>query len=393
MSEFQASNFKKENGGTPDLLGKTELTSPYFFVPPSGDTASRPQSCAAGTLRFNTDIGTLEVFRGNTIGWEQIQRREGQYLGGGDNSNAGTGTRALFAGGYTAQSSPYPHTDTIEFLTISTLGNSQDFGNLITSGTVFATVSDTTRCLFAGNNGGNTGGDATIDFVIFPSTGNAADFGDLSEARGGPGDSGCGSSTRGLFAAGYTTGPTVFKDTIDYVTIAQTGNAVDFGNLTQARAAAAACSSTTRGVFMGGYHPTQVNIMDSVEIATTGNAVDFGDVGLDNNRIMRVSGASNSTRGLVFGGLHPTIVNSIEFITIATRGNSTDFGDLTETKYHTAATADSTRAVVFCGTSDAPIRNTIEFVTIATTGNATDFGDATSARYQAGGSSNGHGGL
>ena len=49
MSEFQASNFKKENGGTPDLLGKTELTSPYFFVPPSGDTASRPTNCAAGT--------------------------------------------------------------------------------------------------------------------------------------------------------------------------------------------------------------------------------------------------------------------------------------------------------------------------------------------------------
>ena len=74
MSEFQASNFKKENGGTPDLLGKTELTSPYFFVPPSGDTKSRPQSCAAGTLRFNTDIGTLEVYKGDTIGWEQIQR-------------------------------------------------------------------------------------------------------------------------------------------------------------------------------------------------------------------------------------------------------------------------------------------------------------------------------
>ena len=74
MSEFQASNFKKENGGTPDLLGKTELTSPYFFVPPSGTTAERPQSCAAGTLRFNTDIGTLEVYRGDVIGWEQIQR-------------------------------------------------------------------------------------------------------------------------------------------------------------------------------------------------------------------------------------------------------------------------------------------------------------------------------
>ena len=100
MSEFQASNFKRENGGTPDLLGKTELTSPYFFVPPSGTTAERPQSCAAGTLRFNTDIGTLEVYRGDQIGWEQIQRKESQYLGGGTGSNEGTGFRGIFFGGY-----------------------------------------------------------------------------------------------------------------------------------------------------------------------------------------------------------------------------------------------------------------------------------------------------
>ena len=89
MSEFQASNFTKENGGTPDLLGKTELTSPYFFVPPSGDTASRPTNCAAGTLRFNTDIGTLEVYRGDEIGWEQIVKKESGYEGGGAGSNTG----------------------------------------------------------------------------------------------------------------------------------------------------------------------------------------------------------------------------------------------------------------------------------------------------------------
>ena len=99
MSEFQASNFKKENGGTPDLLGKTELTSPYFFVPPSGDTASRPVKLCSRTLRFNTDIGTLEVYRGDTIGWEQIERRESQYLGGGTGSNVGTGTRGVIFGG------------------------------------------------------------------------------------------------------------------------------------------------------------------------------------------------------------------------------------------------------------------------------------------------------
>ena len=123
MSEINSSNFKKEHGDlAPDLVGVTELTSPYFFVPPSGDTASRPEDCEPGTLRFNTDIGTLEVFRGKTIGWEQIQRREEQYLGGSNISQAGsskgTGTRGITAGGNTPSLK-----EEIEFITISTFGN------------------------------------------------------------------------------------------------------------------------------------------------------------------------------------------------------------------------------------------------------------------------------
>ena len=40
MSEINSSNFKKEHGDlAPDLVGVTELRSPYFFVPPSGTTA------------------------------------------------------------------------------------------------------------------------------------------------------------------------------------------------------------------------------------------------------------------------------------------------------------------------------------------------------------------
>tara|TARA_Y100001970_G_scaffold95374_1_gene120196 strand:- start:1095 stop:1256 length:162 start_codon:yes stop_codon:yes gene_type:complete len=39
MSELNASNLRKENGNEgPDLVGTTELTSPYFMVPPSGNT-------------------------------------------------------------------------------------------------------------------------------------------------------------------------------------------------------------------------------------------------------------------------------------------------------------------------------------------------------------------
>ena len=31
----------------PDVVGVTELTSPYFFVPPSGTTAERPSDCTS----------------------------------------------------------------------------------------------------------------------------------------------------------------------------------------------------------------------------------------------------------------------------------------------------------------------------------------------------------
>ena len=75
MSEFNASNLRKEHGNEgPDLVGVTELTSPYYMVPPSGTTAERPQNPQPGTLRFNTDIGSLEYFKGDVLGWESINR-------------------------------------------------------------------------------------------------------------------------------------------------------------------------------------------------------------------------------------------------------------------------------------------------------------------------------
>ena len=68
---------------------------------------------------------------------------------------------------------------------------------------------------------------------------------------------------------------------IEYVTIASTGNATDFGDLTQARDGMAGGSNSTRGVFMGGSTPTKVNTVDFITIATTGNATDFGDVSIE----------------------------------------------------------------------------------------------------------------
>ena len=339
MSEFQASNFKKENGGTPDLLGKTELTSPYFFVPPSGTTAERPENCAAGTLRFNTDIGTLEVYRGDVIGWEQIQRRESQYLGGGTGSNLGTGTRGIILGG---EGDGISNTNIIEYITIESLGNTQDFGDLV-------------------------------------------------YARRG-GTQNCGSRVRALAAGGYTGSGTVTNN-ICYVTIASTQNAVDFGDLSRQSRALGSCQSTTRGIQAGGA-PSNQNTMDFITMATTGNATDYGDLTVGRDI---VTGGGNSIRGIFAGGRTAPAgasTNVIDFITIATLGNAADFGDLQAAAYMSGkSTASSPLRMVMTMPNTPSFQAGFDFVDIATTGNAQDFGDASVAMQSNGATSNGHGGL
>ena len=43
-----------------------------FVRVPHGTTAQRPSSPAAGQLRFNTDLGTLEQYNTNTNNWAAI---------------------------------------------------------------------------------------------------------------------------------------------------------------------------------------------------------------------------------------------------------------------------------------------------------------------------------
>ena len=149
MSEFKASGFRDEFGsGGPDLVGITTMTSPYYFVPPSGSTAERPSSPPPGMLRFNTDIGRLEVWRNDH--WATILG-ESPNLGDQNNSNSsgGTGTRGLFGGGYNQVT-----TNHMDYVTIDTLGNAQDFGNLATSKLSPAGYSD--RRVFGYSSGGGS---------------------------------------------------------------------------------------------------------------------------------------------------------------------------------------------------------------------------------------------
>ena len=377
MSEFQASNFKKENGGTPDLLGKTELTSPYFFVPPSGTTEERPESCAAGTLRFNTDIGTLEIYRGDTIGWEQIVKREGQYLGGGTGSNTGTGTRALSMGGQVFPAD----INKIDFVTIPTLGDAQDFGDLSETRTQSAGLGSRVRGYCVGGLISPSNYRDTIDSHEFGSTGNFIDFGNLTAT--GRLLAAFSNSTRGVAAGGNPR-----NDVIDYFTLATTGTAADFGDLPANDIFGSGLASPTRGLIKDGTDTD--NTISFVTISTTGDAVDYGDLSVA--RGTHVQTAANATRGIFASGRTPSANNTIDFVTIATIGNAQDFGDLTRTTAETNAGAANPTRAIFMGNGPGN-GDTIDFVEISTTGNATDFGNLTSSRTHNCACSNGHGGL
>ena len=403
MSEINASNFKKEHGDlAPDLVGITELTSPYFFVPPSGNTAERPEDCEPGTLRFNTDIGSLEIFRGKTIGWEQIQRRDIQYLGGDSansvittstNSNRGTGTRAIILGGRGNSSSNL--VDMIDFFTINTQGNAKDFGNLTAAHYSIGVVCDGTRVVAAGGRTPSFTQD--IDFFTISSQGDAADSGyDLNNTEN---PAALSDSIRGVFAI---TSGSAYKNAIDYITIQSLGNAKDFGDLTDIRGYGEALASKTRGCFIGGLDTTQpapdldIDVIDFVTIRSTGNAIDFGNL---NVAVSQPGAASNAVRGIICGGTpnnQTTVLDNIQFITIATTGNAVDFGDLLNVSVAGTTVANSTRFVHHRGrtnSGDGSRVNVIEFAEIASTGSTLEFGDLVDDPSDRDGTSNGHGGL
>jgi hypothetical protein len=379
MSQINVRNLSNENEDrSPDIVGVSTFSATSYFVPPVGNTAQRPENPQLGDLRFNTDTASLEYYRGDgTRTWTQIEMTSPDLDGG---------ARGLYMGGTSGG-----NINTIEYFTISTLGNTADFGDLTLARSSVTSFSSRTRGVCAG--GYTTVVRREIDFVTISSTGNAQDFGDLLNDSHQYAPTGTGDQTRGLVAGGLKL-PAPYTDTnrIQYNTIATTGDSVDFGDLTEARTDFSSFNSSTRSVFCGGYTGpgggAGTNIIDYVTTQTLGNAADFGDL-LAVGGVPNDSGCSNSTRGLICGSRSPSGINNIEYVTIASLGNATDFGDMLWTGGYGCATAGGTRGIIVRGSGG----NSISYVNILSTGNAVDFGDQTTTATYKTACSNAHGGL
>ena len=304
-----------------------------FMVPPKGKTTERNRGrgfIGAGLVNpsqsDNIDFLNIQS-TGNTTTFGNLTTAK-YALGSGASS-----TRGIFCGGYDPTSSPDTDINTIEYITIATEGNAIDFGDRTVVGRTTAAASSSTRVVMAAGQVGNPGIINTIDFITTATTGNASDFGDLLSIT----NSMCNannSPTRGIFSGGNAPSSPYNQNVIQYVTMASAGNATDFGDLTvNARdAAGGTASSNTRGlILIGNSSPNNnLNTVDFVTIASTGNAADFGDIFTGR---YSVSSCSNSNRAVFLGGrtTSPSVVhyNSMEFVTISTTGNTSDFGDIT----------------------------------------------------------------
>jgi hypothetical protein len=316
-----------------------------------------------------------------------------------------TEQRGRGRGVFTISSGTPANSNAINYLQISSSGNSQDFGDLTSISGSAGSVSSSTRMIIAlGNNSPVTAGNVnTLDYLTIATTSNTLDFGDLTTIRGEvPGVS---NSTRGVFIGGVNElvspygGPTIdYTNTMDYVTIVSLGNAIDFGDAhSDAVSHASAVGNTTRGVYTVSWNgSTTVNNINYITFSTTGNGQDFGDLITPQNRQQQGS-VSNSTRGLFAGGISPVSVNTIEYITITSLGNAQDFGDLSYARRNAGGTSNSIRGI-FAGGYDAPPgplgrTNVIDYVILASTGNASDFGDLNEKCLNGTGASDSHGGL
>ena len=172
---------------------------------------------------------------------------------------ATTGSSSLFGefddgstGGYFPMASPTRAVfgrarQGINYINFTTGGKTQVFGDMRVDSRTghIASCSSSTRGIMAGGESPSPSKVNTITYITLATLGDGVDFGDLTGAKND--HDAVSSSTRGFVVAGNDPSSTKLN-VIEFVTIATTGNAADFGDLTQARSQPSSCSDVHGGL-------------------------------------------------------------------------------------------------------------------------------------------------
>ena len=271
-SAGDAADFGNLSQSRRNLAGCADKSRGLFqggYTPSNVDTVDFVTIASTGNA---TDFGNLTESRSRTSGCNNP-------------------TRGIRAGGN-------PYTDTIDYSTIQSEGNYVDFGNLTASRFGTAGMSSPTRGIFCGGQTPSSGvqGINVMDFITIATLGDAADFGDMIITRREPVATSNG--VRGVFGTGYNSpsSPYGFTSELDYVQIATLGNSMSFGDASYDRVEVySSFGNPVRGIIGAGFSPSVEAGIDMFEYATQGDTVDFGD--LSQGRA-GAGGFSNANGGL-----------------------------------------------------------------------------------------------
>ena len=262
------------------------------------------------------------------------------------------------------------------------------------------------RGILAGAGGSGGTPRQQIEYWSMSTGGTAQSFGNLTGVSKDM-SGGMSNAYRIVFGSRNTDASHVFpRRSMDYITVATTGNAVDFGDdIDDYYGGSAASSNGTVGVQTGGNLPTgnaypnnystSMQKMRKITIDTPGNATETGDMGI---KLWAIGAAGDATRGLYAGGINrsnyqsgPAVsVASIKYFSYATANSAYQFGNLNgmggSAWDNVGGASDETRSIFAGGyvrtnyyqvqqTAYAANANVIHYVTTQTTSNAYDFGD------------------
>jgi len=265
---------------TIDLINISTLGNSVHFgdstISNMRNNVGRASSKIEGFSMASGSDSTILVFTLSTTG---------NAIGFAENTTAIAGSLASATRALNASNSS--SSKTVDYFEMSTKADAIDFGDLSEGRNEIGAVSSETRGIFCGGGApSGTGPKSTMDFFTIATKGNAADFGNLQQTKGQLGG-GVSDGTRGVVAGGY--GTPVHKKEIDFMTIPSNGHATVFGDLIVHRAEqAGATCNRVRGLFCGGATPSspnKTNSMEYITIASTGDGQDFGDLTAPRDRV------------------------------------------------------------------------------------------------------------
>ena len=351
----------------------------HFSVPTGGTNQRNSSVYVEGTIRYNTDLGTMEFFNGNE--WRQFT-----YISDVQNSPSGRG-RGLWAGG-----TPSPLQFAVDYVNIATRGNTINWGDMRVGRYIGQnSVGGETRVVFCGGYGlspsPETSDTNAMDYGVIQSGGQCVDFGNLTRTDRGAGSG--GNSTRGIYWGGQSSPNQI----IDYFQIHTLGDALEFVDLGGDPRSGMMCSASPIKCVRSP-HSGNFSDMASLKFSTTGRVTEFGDA---RTTSYYVGTASNGVRGILAGGSNPlqspstAVEKSVQHFNFASEGNTTPFGDLQQGSSYAGASS-MTRGCFSSFYSQANSGH-VESIEIVSDGNGIDFGDSSDHFASGIGASDCHGGL